>query len=151
MNLKWAVSTQQQHFTLYFHQGKYATCKSHFTKCVRADTNANRQSTILETPLIQHHWTILDSGGFKAFQHHWALQKILYHTIMLFVSHPNILRKLFFLVSLGAILTPKRNWRQCLCKILGWQTKSIMVCYDIFCSGQLEKPTLYNMHNYMLT
>ena len=43
-----------------------------------------------------------------------------------------------FSVSLGAILTPKRNWRQCLCKILEWPTKSIMVCYDIFCSGQLR-------------
>ena len=43
-----------------------------------------------------------------------------------------------FSVSLRAILTPKRNWRQCLCKILGWQTKSIMVCYGIFWSGQLE-------------
>ena len=30
-----------------------------------------------------------------------------------------------------AILTPKRNWRQCLCKIFGWQTKSFMVCYGI--------------------
>ena len=34
------------------------------------------------------------------------------------------------------MLTPKRNWKQCLCKILGWQTKSIMVCYGIFWSGQ---------------
>ena len=42
-----------------------------------------------------------------------------------------------FSVSLGTSLTPKRNWRQCLCKILGWQTKSIMVCYGIFWSGQL--------------
>ena len=32
-------------------------------------------------------------------------------------------------VSLGAISTPKRNWRQCLCKSLGWQTKSIMLLY----------------------
>ena len=31
---------------------------------------------------------------------------------------------------------PRENWRQCLCKILGWQTKSIVVCYGIFCSGQ---------------
>ena len=43
-------------------------------------------------------------------------------------------------MSLGAILTPKRNWKQCLCKILGWQTKSIMLCYGIFCSGQLHRP-----------
>ena len=41
-----------------------------------------------------------------------------------------------FSVSLGAILTPKRNWRQCLCKILGWQTKSIMVYYGIFWIGE---------------
>ena len=27
-----------------------------------------------------------------------------------------------FLVSLGAILTPKRNWRECFCIILEWQT-----------------------------
>ena len=30
----------------------------------------------------------------------------------------------------------KRNWKQCLCKILGWQTKSVMVCYGIFWGGQ---------------
>ena len=45
--------------------------------------------------------------------------------------------KALFSVSLGAILTPKRNWRKCSCKILGWQTKSIMICYGIFWSGQL--------------
>ena len=39
------------------------------------------------------------------------------------------LAKALFSVSLGAIWTPKRNWRKCLCKILGWQTKSIMICY----------------------
>ena len=39
--------------------------------------------------------------------------------------------KTLFSVSLEAILTPKRNWRQCLCKILGWQ-KSIIACYGIF-------------------
>ena len=31
--------------------------------------------------------------------------------------------KALFSVSLGAILTPKRNWRQCLRKILGWLTE----------------------------
>ena len=40
-----------------------------------------------------------------------------------------------FSVSLGAILTPKQNWRQWLCKILGWQTKGIMVCHGTFCRG----------------
>ena len=43
-------------------------------------------------------------------------------------------------VSLGATLTPEGNWRQCLCKILEWQSKSIMVCYGILCSGQLQTP-----------
>ena len=51
---------------------------------------------------------------------------------------------LILLFTLGAILTPKRNWRQCLCKILGWQTESIMVSGYVtvfsgvvnFCSGE---------------
>ena len=47
-----------------------------------------------------------------------------------------------FSASVRAILTPKRNWRQCLCKILGWETKSIMVCYSIFWSGQFLYPFL---------
>ena len=34
-------------------------------------------------------------------------------------------------VSLGSENGPKRNWKQCLCKILGWQTENIMVCYGI--------------------
>ena len=33
---------------------------------------------------------------------------------------------------------PKRNGKQWLCKIWGWQRKSIMVCYGIFWSGQLH-------------
>ena len=33
---------------------------------------------------------------------------------------------------------PKRNWKQWLCKIWGWQTKSIMVWYGIFWSGQVH-------------
>ena len=32
-----------------------------------------------------------------------------------------------FLFSLGTIVSPKRNWKQCLCKILGGHTKSTMV------------------------
>ena len=39
--------------------------------------------------------------------------------------------------TFGAILTPKRNWRQCLCNILEWPTKSIMVCQGIFWSAKL--------------
>ena len=41
-------------------------------------------------------------------------------------------------VSLGSWNGPKRNWKQCLCKILGGQTKSIMGCYGVFWSGQLS-------------
>ena len=43
-----------------------------------------------------------------------------------------------FSVTLGAILTPKRNWKQWLCNILESLTKRIMVCYGIFCSGRLR-------------
>ena len=51
---------------------------------------------------------------------------------MLFVCHPKFyMAPAVFSVSLGAILTPKRNLRQCICKNLEWQTKSIMVCYGI--------------------
>ena len=50
------------------------------------------------------------------------------------------------LVSLGSLNGPKRNWKQCLCKILEWPTKSIMVCYDIFCSGQFA----VHRHTYTL-
>ena len=57
---------------------------------------------------------------------YWPLQKMPWHTIMLFVCHPKILHKFS--------INPKRNWRQCLCSILGLQTNSIMVCYGIFCS-----------------
>ena len=51
---------------------------------------------------------------------------------MLSFCHPKILYKHCFQFLL------QRNWRQCLCKILGWQTKSVMVCYGIFWSGQLS-------------
>ena len=54
----------------------------------------------------------------------------------------------YFSVSLRAILTPKRNWRQCLCKILGWQTKSITVCYRIFWSGQSDLPHLLRQQSW---
>ena len=67
------------------------------------------------------------------------LQKIPY-TIMLFVCHPKILHKHCLQFLLGPF-SPKRNWRQCVCKILGWQTKSIMVCYGIFWCGQFPTTT----------
>ena len=41
---------------------------------------------------------------------------------------------------------PQRNWKQCLCKILEWPTKSIMVCYFLewsigrtFCSSSFHQ------------
>ena len=41
-------------------------------------------------------------------------------------------------VSLGSWNGAKRKWKQCLCKILWWQTKRIKVCYGILWSGQLK-------------
>ena len=46
---------------------------------------------------------------------------ITYHNALC-LSPQNFAQALFS-VSLGAILTPKRNWGQCLCKSLGWQNK----------------------------
>ena len=46
---------------------------------------------------------------------------ITYHNVLC-SSPPNFAWALFS-VSLGAILTPKRNWKQCLCKIWGWQAR----------------------------
>ena len=68
---------------------------------------------------------------------------------MLFVYHPKILHKHCFQFLPGPFLTPKRNWRQYLCKSLGWQTKSIMVCYGIFwtkrCSVSQERGKIFTL------
>ena len=37
------------------------------------------------------------------------------------------LSQLLLLFYLGTMVSPRRKWKQCLCKILGGQTKSIMV------------------------
>ena len=55
---------------------------------------------------------------------------------------PKFCISIVFSVS-WAFWTPKRNWRQCLCKILGWQAKSIMACYGIFWSGQQKTSPLF--------
>ena len=39
----------------------------------------------------------------------------------------------------------KRNWKKCLCKILGWQTKIIMVYNGILWSGQFRPPVTCDM------
>ena len=70
----------------------------------------------------------------------WSLLKFRIAVIQTFCYHSNVTSHFIASVSLGVTLTPERNWRQCLCKILEWQSKSIMVCYGIFCSGQLQTP-----------
>ena len=73
---------------------------------------------------------------------------------MLFVYHPKILHKHCFQFLPGPFLTPKRNWRQYLCKSLGWQTKSIMVCYGIFwtkrCSVSQERGKIFTLFFYFI-
>ena len=81
---------------------------------VHQTLSANRSGTILTTPK----------------------NTVTYHNA-LYLWTQNFAQALFS-VSLGAILTPERNWRQCLCKIWGSQTKSIIVCYGIFWSGQFD-------------
>ena len=48
---------------------------------------------------------------------------------MLYICHPKILHKNCFHLN---ILTPKRNWRQCLCKILGRRTKRALLYVMVF-------------------
>ena len=75
-------------------------------------------------------------------------------SLMLFVYHPKILHKHCFQFLPGPFLTPKRNWRQYLCKSLGWQTKSIMVCYGIFwtkrCSVSQERGKIFTLFFYFI-
>ena len=54
-------------------------------------------------------------------------QKIPWHTTKSFICHPKSLHKHCLQFLLGVKMVPKRIWKQRLCKILGWQTKSIMV------------------------
>ena len=73
---------------------------------------------------------------------------------MLFVYHPKILHKHCFQFLSGPFPTPKSNWRQYLCKILGWQTKSIMVCYGILwtktCSVSQERGKIFTLFCYFI-
>ena len=69
--------------------------------------------------------TLIQKNKFKTpLMRKWPLQNIRYHNTLCW-SHQNFAKALF----LGVILTPKRNWRQCLFKILKWPIKSIMVSY----------------------
>ena len=53
---------------------------------------------------------------------------------------PHILHKPLFLFSLGTIVSPRRSWKQCLCKILGGQTKSIMIFSEVaYCLLSCER------------
>ena len=74
-------------------------------------------------------WTKISNGTPLQKRAHWELttpeNTITYHNALKFCTI------IVFSFS-WAILTHKRNWRQCLCKILGWQTKSVMVYYGIF-------------------
>ena len=56
---------------------------------------------------------------------------------MLFVCHPKILHKHCFQFLLGVKMALTETENNAFRKILGLQTKTIMVCYGIFWSGQL--------------
>ena len=55
---------------------------------------------------------------------------------MPFVCHPNILHEHCLQVLLGIKMTPKETENNAYANFLGSQTKSIMICYGIFRSGQ---------------
>ena len=58
--------------------------------------------------------------------------------LMPFVCHRKILHKYCFQFLLGPFWLPRETEDIAKCKILGWQTKSIMVFYVIFWSGQSD-------------
>ena len=71
---------------------------------------------------------------------------------MLFVCHSKILHKYCFQFLLGVKMAPRETTTM-LMQNLRWQTKSIMVCYSIFWSGQLkasleknEEQTCHNVY-----
>ena len=68
---------------------------------------------------------------------------------MLFVCHPKILHKHCLQFRLGVKMAPRETKKKSLRKIFGWETKSIMMWYSIFCSAQwcwnALKPPLSNM------
>ena len=67
----------------------------------------------------------------------WPLLKKAKHTIILFVSHSKILHKHCLQFLLGVKMAQEKlKTIYAYAKILEWPTKSIMVCYGIFCSGQ---------------
>ena len=76
---------------------------------------------------------------------YWPLQKktITYHNALC-LSPPKFYISIVFSFS-WELNGTKRNWKQWLCKILGWQTKSIMVCYGFF----LEWSTLIYQNSNM--
>ena len=58
--------------------------------------------------------------------------------LMPFVCHPKILHKYCFQFLLGPFWLPRETEDIAKYKILGWQTKSIMVFYVIFWSSQSD-------------
>ena len=58
--------------------------------------------------------------------------------LMPFVCHPKILHKYCFQFLLGPFWLPRETEDIAKYKILGWQTKSIMVFYVIFGSSQSD-------------
>ena len=58
--------------------------------------------------------------------------------LMPFVCQPKILRKYCFQFLLGPFWLPRETEDIAKYKILGWQTKSIMVFYVIFWSSQSD-------------
>ena len=57
---------------------------------------------------------------------------------LLFVWHPKILHKHCLQFLLGVKMAPRETENNAYSNFWGWQTKSIMVCYGIFWSGQLQ-------------
>ena len=100
---------------------KYLSSPSSFF--VEINPFAKSKHVLRFLPLKFHFWM-----GLKAQrnQRSWIGQFQKYHNTLCFLSLQNFAWVLL-LYSLGTIVSPRRKWKQCLCKILEGQTKSIMV------------------------
>ena len=113
------IASKQRLFYFYFRSQFFSKTSASTRAHQRARTSAERKKEKMTTPE-------------NTISNHNAL-----------CLSPQNLHKHCLQFLLGPI-SPKRNWRQCVCKILGWQTKSIMVCYGTFWSGQF--PTTAPLH-----
>ena len=75
------------------------------------------------------YWWII---SFYFWPSQWPNRSFSKNTIILFVVPPKFCISINVSISLGAIVSPKRNWKQCLCKILKRQKRVLWYFWKRF-------------------